>query len=86
LYSVACKESVGDQAHDADAMAIGSVRVLLGLPAGSPTALVIAKRLLRRNPVAWHKAQPPPKTSLAVLAVVLLIFGVVGWLVSRVLF
>ncbi len=64
---------------------ISAIAKVLNLPEGSPTALVLGKRLLRRNP--WT----PKKQASTGLSVGLLLGGVtvgaaIGWLITALLF
>jgi hypothetical protein len=86
LYSVARKEreAVGDVAGDVDAtaLAIRSAATLLGVAEGSALALVVAKRVVRQNPVAWQKRRAPPaKVSALIMIAALVISSLVAWLV-----
>jgi hypothetical protein len=65
---------------------ISTVARILNLPEGSPTALVLGKRLLRRNP-GWT----PKREASAGLSVGLLLGGIatgaaIGWLITTLLF
>jgi hypothetical protein len=86
LYSVARKEreAIGDVAGDVDAtaLAIRSAATLLGVAEGSALALVVAKRVVRQNPVAWQKRRAPPaKVSALIMIAALVISSLVAWLV-----
>jgi hypothetical protein len=89
LRIVAQREMLkGDQKAEAARLAqegISTIAKLLDLPEGSPTALVLGKRLLRRNP--WT----PKKQASAGLSIGLLLCGVtvgaaIGWLITALLF
>jgi hypothetical protein len=84
IYAVAQRESAGDaSATPANVLAIRSVAAIYGIPAGSVTALVLAKRLLRQNPAAWRsKPAPPAKFSVLIIAVALALGAAVGWWMS----
>ncbi|MFT3923547.1 MAG: hypothetical protein QM778_13535 [Myxococcales bacterium] len=85
LRSIAAREGTARGAR-ADAKltsdAIAALAEVLGVPASSPIALMLGKRLLRRNP--WSgTTQPSQKLSFT-----LMVFGVaagagIGWLVTR---
>jgi hypothetical protein len=87
LAIVAQRESLkGDRKQEAARLtqeAISAVAELLHVPPASPTALVIGKRLLRKNPV-WSspKQQPTARMSLGVLIGGLAAGAGVGWLVT----
>jgi len=87
IYAVASKEkeSSGKGASHLDAtdLAIRCTAGLLNVPADSALALAIAKRLVRRNPVAWQKRPAPPASISALIIIVALVLGgLVGWLVA----
>ncbi|HEX6245611.1 MAG TPA: hypothetical protein VFZ61_32025 [Polyangiales bacterium] len=87
LAIVAKRESLkGDKKQEAARLtqeAISAVAELLHVPPASPTALVIGKRLLRKNPL-WSspKQQPTTGMSLGVLIGGLAAGAGVGWLVT----
>jgi len=62
--------------------AILALAELLGVPPSSATALMLAKRLLRRNPV-WTQNQPATGMSIGVVIIGLLVGTGVGWLLTR---
>lgn len=81
LYAVALKER-GEQG-DAQGLAIRSVAALLCVPENSETALVIAKRLLRTNPVTWKERRAPSAgISIGIVLVVVLLGALVGALLG----
>lgn len=87
LYAIARKEkeSAGklEGTLDATDLAIRCTAGLLNVPADSALALVVAKRLVRLNPVAWQKRPAPPaRVSAIIMLVALVIGGLVGWLVA----
>lgn len=87
LYALARKEkeAAGQlQGHlDATELAIRCTAGLLNVPSDSALALLIAKRLIRLNPVAWQKRPAPPASvSALIMFVALVIGGLVGWLVA----
>lgn len=68
---------------EAAAVAIRCMAGLLGVADDSPIARVLARRMLRKNPVKLRERQAPPaKTSLLIVLVTLVLGGGVGWLVS----
>jgi hypothetical protein len=80
LFAIARKEVAGEaSAGDADALAIRSVAAVLGVGVASETALVVAKRALRRNPSTWRTV-PAPKagTSILFILVALAIGAAIG--------
>jgi hypothetical protein len=88
LYAVAAKEAMSplSQAEgdaDPNQVAIRCMAELLAVPETSPVALVLAKRLLRANPVSWRQRKAPPiGTSLIIIALGVLVGLGVGYAVS----
>ena len=73
LHALARRETAGDEAAPrATEVAIRSMAALLGVAPESPAALVLAKRLLRKNPASW-RSRPAPSARLSVALVVLAI-------------
>jgi hypothetical protein len=71
VYALARREAAGDEAAPgATALAIKSMAALLGVPADSVAALLLAKRLLRQNPATW-RTRPAPRATVSVAIVVL---------------
>jgi hypothetical protein len=67
--------------------AIAVVAELLNVPPASPMALVIGKRLLRKNPAGWaNRKQPSAGMSVGVLLGGIAAGAGVGWLVTTLLF
>ncbi len=89
LYAIALKEDASSQesAHgtrhgvDAEALGIAAVSELLSIPPHSATALVIAKRTLRRRPLEWTRKASGRASFFFVLLALLLGAGV-GTLLS----
>ncbi len=74
------RESKGAEATD---LAIRCTAGLLGVSTDSALALVVAKRLLRRNPVGWQKRPAPPaRVSALIMVAALAIGSALGWLVA----
>ncbi len=85
IYAVAMKEKErGDQSGaELTELAIRCSAGLFGVEPTSPIALVLAKRLLRKNPVAWQKKPaPPPTVSILIIVIGLIVGGAIGWLIS----
>jgi hypothetical protein len=81
LYAVALKEL--GAGGDPEGLAIRSVAALLCVPEDSETALLIAKRLLRTNPVTWQtRRAPSAKVSVGIVLLVALIGALIGFLVG----
>jgi hypothetical protein len=84
LYAIALKEdstASPDQAkklgHNPDALGIRVISQLLSLPEQSSTAVLIAKRLMRRRPLDW-KQKPPGRISAILVMGALLAGALVG--------
>jgi len=81
LYAIAQRER--NAPGDADSVAIRAVAALLGVSVESHAALVVAKRLLRRNPIAWQKRKAPPaKISVLIAVIVMLVGAAAGYVLS----
>ncbi|MBK7584298.1 MAG: hypothetical protein IPI67_29355 [Myxococcales bacterium] len=81
LYAVALKER--QAAGNPERMAISAVAALLCVPETSETALVVAKRLLRANPVTWKQRRAPStRTSIGIALLVAAVGAILGYLVS----
>ncbi len=81
LYAVARREAAGENSSgDANEMAIRCMASLFGVPPESATALVLAKRLLRKNPAAWRtRSAPPTGISVLIMMIALVLGGFAGW-------
>lgn len=84
IYAVALYETGDhDQASIGSRLGIHCVAALASVPPDSAVALVLAKRMLRRNPVAWGaKAAPSAGFSLFFLLFALVFGSAIGWLLS----
>jgi hypothetical protein len=82
IYATASKEATSSGAEeDVNPVAIRSVATLLGVSEDSRTALMVAKRILRRNPVVWQKRKAPGAPVRVALIILGLAVGIVGgWL------
>lgn len=81
LYAVALNERGGK--GDPHGLAIRAAAALLCVPDTSETALVVAKRLLRTNPVAWQKRSAPSAGfSIFIVLTVAIVGALVGFLVG----
>ena len=84
LFALAVNESnAPSEVVDPAELAIRCAAGLFGVPAESEIALVVGKRLLRKNPLSFGK-RPAPRARVSVLIVlVTLVVGAgVGWLVT----
>jgi hypothetical protein len=79
----------GDQKQEAARLAeqgISAMAKILNLPEASPTALVLGKRLLRRNPGWVPKHDASTGLSIGLLLVGVAAGGAIGWLLTALLF
>lgn len=89
LYALARKEAEHDEASarrgtEFTQLAIRCMAGLFGVPEQSPIALVLAKRLLRKNPVSWQqRPAPPTKVSVLFILLAIAIGSAVGWAISQ---
>jgi len=81
VYAIAQKET-NDTTGNPEQVAIRAAATLLGVPEGHAAALVVAKRLLRRNPVAWQNRQPSTKTSILWIVAIAVVGALVGYVLS----
>ncbi len=82
VCALAHAESSTD-AVGANELAIRCMAAIFGVAPESRLALLLAKRLLRKNPVAWRqRAAPPARVSLLIVLVTLVVGGAVGWLLT----
>lgn len=85
IYAIARKEIEGptDKGSESTELAIRCTAGLLGVTSDSAIALVVAKRLIRKNPVGWQqRPAPPARVSALIMIAALVIGGLVGWLVA----
>jgi hypothetical protein len=83
MYAIAVNETPSEEADGASALAIRCVASMCGVPESSGFALVIAKRLLRKNPTSFRKKQAPPaKASLLIVLVALVLGSALGYILS----
>lgn len=83
LAALAHNEAAKNGEPEAAQAAIRCMAGLLGLAEDSPIARVLARRLLRKNPVKLSERKaPPPRTSLLIVLITLVLGGGVGWLAS----
>ena len=83
VYALARKEKEGalDKGTASTELAMRCTAGLLGVAPDSEIALVIAKRLIRKNPVAFRERAAPPASITAIILVVALVVGsAIGWL------
>lgn len=83
VAAVAHNESAKEGDPEAAAVAIRCMAGLLGVAEDSAIARVLARRLLRKNPVRMRDREAPAaRTSLLIVLVTLIVGGGVGWLAS----
>jgi hypothetical protein len=83
VASIAAYELAKEGDSAAVAAAIRAMAALLGVAENSPIARVLARRLLRKNPVRiTERAAPPARTSALIVVIALLIGGGVGLFVA----
>jgi len=84
LYATAHKElDLEDPDNQVNFMAISAMASLLGVDGDSHTALMLAKRMLRTNPLALRE-RPLPRAPARVAMIIfgLMVGAVVGWLLG----
>jgi len=85
VYALAKHETPSEPQGETDIreLAIRSVGSLLAVDPSSATAVLFAKRLLRRTPQSWKRRPAPRATvSMAILGAALTIGTMSGWLLS----
>ena len=84
LCAVAHHETSTDEgATGASEVAIRCAAAIFGVAPESRLAVMLAKRLLRKNPVTWrHRPAPPARISILIVALTLAVGGGIGWLLS----
>jgi hypothetical protein len=83
VAALAHNENAKDGDPEAIATAIRCMAGLLGVADDSPIARVLARRMLRKNPVKLRDLQAPPaRTSVIIVLLTLIVGGGVGWLAS----
>jgi hypothetical protein len=84
ICAVAHHESSSDEGSTgANEVAIRCAAAIFGVPPNSALAVMLAKRLMRKNPVTWrHRPAPPARISILIVAITLAVGGGIGWLLS----
>jgi hypothetical protein len=83
VSALAHNENAKDGDPDAVVNAIRCMAGLLGVAENSPMARVLARRMLRKNPVRFSERKAPAaRTSLLIVLATLVVGGGVGWLAS----
>jgi hypothetical protein len=89
IFALARKESEpedapGHKGSTYNELAIRCMAGLFGVPEQSPIALVLAKRLLRKNPVSWQKRPAPPaKISFLLIVLAIAVCGGLTWAITQ---
>jgi hypothetical protein len=83
IAALAHNENAKEGDQEAVATAIRCMASLLGVDESSPVARVLARRMLRKNPVRLRdRKAPPARTSVLIVVLTLVVGGGVGWLAS----
>jgi len=83
IAAIAYNESTPEGSAEARALAVRCTAGLLGMPAESEVARILARRLLRKAVVRLHeRPAPPPRKSALIVVVVLAFGGGLGWFLS----
>jgi hypothetical protein len=83
VAALAHNENAKDGDPDAVVNAIRCMAGLLGVAENSPMARVLARRMLRKNPVRFSERKAPAaRTSMLIVLATLVVGGGVGWLAS----
>lgn len=83
LCAIAHNEATPDGSIEARNLAVRCTAALMGMPAESEIARIVARRLLRKAPVRLAEREAPPaKTSAMIVVVVLALGGALGWFLS----
>ena len=83
VAALACNETAKDGDPEAVGVAVRCMAGLLGVAEESPIARVLARRMLRKNPVRFtERKAPTARTSLVIVLLTLVIGGGVGFLAS----
>jgi hypothetical protein len=85
VYAVAAIEAAGEAGSSGAApFGVRCAAAAFGLAHDNPIAIVIAKRLLRRNPAAWKvKPAPPAWVSGLIMAAAVIVGTAVGLFLNR---
>lgn len=83
LAAIAHRETSEAGGQDSISVGVDAVAALLGLPPDGAIAGVVARRLLRTNPVRFRdRKAPPARISILIVLLTLVVGGTVGWLLS----
>lgn len=83
VAAIAYNELAHEGSPEAVAIAIRCTAAILGTAETSPLARVLARRMLRKNPVRLRdRPAPPARVSLLIVVATLAIGGGIGWLAS----
>lgn len=83
LAAIAHRETSEQEGQEAIAVGVRAMGKLLGVPGDGAIAGVVARRLLRTNPVRFRdRKAPPARISILIVVLTLVLGGTVGWLLS----
>ena len=83
LAAIAHRETSEQEGQEAITVGVRAMAKLLGVPDDGAIAGVVARRLLRTNPVRFRdRKAPPARISILIALVTLALGGTVGWLLS----
>jgi hypothetical protein len=83
LAALAHNETIPAGHPDAVATVLRCMAAILDVSEDSPIARILARRILRKNPVRLRdRKAPPARVSLLIVGITLAVGGGVGWLVS----
>jgi hypothetical protein len=84
IAAIAHSETAGEEVSPgASELAIRCMAHLFAVGNDSPIGRVLAKRLLRKNPrTSPQRSAPQTRVSVAIVFIMLVAVGVVGWLVA----
>lgn len=83
IVAIARNEAAKDGDSDARDLAFRCTASLMNMPEESEIVRILARRLLRKNPVRFgQRPAPPAKTSAFIVLITLALGGGIGWLLS----
>jgi hypothetical protein len=83
LAALAHNEATKDGDAAARELSFRCVAAVLGMPEQSEIVRVVARRLLRKNPVSFReRPAPPARTSALIVVVALAVSAALGWFLS----
>lgn len=83
IAALARHEAMPEGDHNSVLLAVRCLASLLGVPEESPLARVIARRMMRKNPVRFRdRKAPKTRTSIGIMVATLVYGLIIGWLLS----